>query len=124
MSEIKKYVVVKNNIVDNIIVCEEGTTGNNLICFDDLPHPYITMGWRLEKGKWNPPPRDIEFEWQEIRNTRDQLLSDSDVYVLPDRWASMTTEKQQEWSTYRQTLRDIPETFADPKDVVWPAKPK
>jgi len=27
------------------------------------------------------------------------------------------------WATYRQTLRDIPQTFASPADVIWPTAP-
>jgi len=28
-----------------------------------------------------------------------------------------------EETAYRQSLRDLPQTFANPEDVVWPTKP-
>jgi hypothetical protein len=58
-----------------------------------------------------------------LRKTRDDLLSESDIYVLPDRWNSYTEEKKTEWSSYRQALRDLPETVEDVFNPVWPEKP-
>jgi hypothetical protein len=58
-----------------------------------------------------------------IRMIRNQLISASDWTQFPDAQASLSTEKKAAWATYRQTLRDITETYADPKDVVWPEKP-
>lgn len=73
-------------------------------------------------GKWIPPdeiPRNIEAEWNKVREIRNRLLMESDLYLLPDRWAKMSVEKQNAWLEYRQTLRDITTFFSDPKDVVW-----
>ena len=50
------------------------------------------------------------------RIERDVLLSDSDVYALADR----ITE---EWRTYRQALRDIPNQSGFPDNITWPTKP-
>jgi hypothetical protein len=58
-----------------------------------------------------------------LRKRRDDLLSESDIYVLPDRWNSYTEEKKTEWSFYRQALRDLPETVEDVFNPVWPEKP-
>lgn len=123
-NQYKKYAVVENNVIVNTIVCDVGTTGDNLISFDDLPDQLIGVGWRSVDGKWEPPSRDIQSEWYVVRMTRDQLLVDSDVNVLPDRWMMMAPEKQQEWTTYRQLLRDIPEAYSDPREVIWPVKPR
>jgi hypothetical protein len=38
-----------------------------------------------------------------VRQKRDELLAESDIYVLPDRWSKMTTDQQQQWSAYRQS---------------------
>lgn len=62
--------------------------------------------------------------WDHIRGTRKWLLRESDTAVLPDRWAAMSPEKQQEWSVYRQALRDIPQTATDVKNIVWPTIPE
>ena len=43
-----------------------------------------------------------------IRSHRNDLLNESDVEMLSDRYHAMTAEKQQEWTAYRQTLRDMP----------------
>ena len=56
--------------------------------------------------------------WEEIRSKRELLLKDSDWTQLADAQVD-----KQEWATYRQALRDIPQTYANPNDVVWPTKP-
>jgi hypothetical protein len=58
-----------------------------------------------------------------LRKKRDSLLSESDIYVLPDRWNSYTEEKKAEWSAYRQALRDLPDTVTDVFNPVWPVMP-
>ena len=58
--------------------------------------------------------------WENIRATRDQILRDTD-------WTMTTgaTVDQAQWAAYRQTIRDIPQTYKDktPDDVVWPTQP-
>ena len=65
----------------------------------------------------------IKQQWQEVRNHRNELLRESDTYVLIDRWNIMSTEKQQEWSQYRQNLRNIPQEYTNPEEVVFPVIP-
>ena len=60
--------------------------------------------------------------WRKIRKERNQLLKDSDYIMFPD--ITITTEKKEEWTTYRQSLRDIPQTFSNPDDVTYPDKPE
>lgn len=43
---------------------------------------------------------------QRLREQRNFLLIESDVYVLPD-YPHSSDSKRQEWLTYRQQLRDI-----------------
>ncbi len=68
---------------------------------------------------------DVELEakmmWRKIRKERNQLLKDSDYTMLKD---YPTTVSEQEWTTYRQSLRDIPQTFSNPDDVTYPDKPE
>ena len=58
--------------------------------------------------------------WENIRATRDEILRSTD-------WTMTTgaTVDQAQWSAYRQTIRDIPQTYKDktPDDVVWPTQP-
>ena len=52
-------------------------------------------------------------------------ISGSDWTQFPD--SPLTTAKKAEWATYRQSLRDIPETYADVTsldDIIWPIKPE
>jgi hypothetical protein len=69
---------------------------------------------------------DAEIEscqrWKIIRNERDKLLKESDYLILAD--APITTEKKEEWETYRQALRDIPQDYDSPDEVVYPDKPE
>jgi len=67
-----------------------------------------------------PAVRDARA-WAQVRAERDRLLAASDWTQMPD--APLTAEVKQAWADYRQTLRDIPQDFADPDDVVWPEQP-
>ena len=58
--------------------------------------------------------------WEEIRAQRDVLLKDSDWSVASDATPKPSKEA---WLTYRQALRDIPQTFSKPEEVVFPDKP-
>ena len=70
-----------------------------------------------------------------LREERDKLLKDSDWTVFID--SPLSDEKQAEWATYRQSLRDIPENFTPTLNyprpiktetklvgVTWPPKPE
>ena len=57
----------------------------------------------------------------QVRSERDLLLSVVDVVVSnPLRWASLSSEEQNEWSTYRQALLDVPQQSGFPSTVTWP----
>lgn len=63
------------------------------------------------------PPQTID--WNTIRLKRNSLLVQSDHTQLPD----FPEAKKAEWATYRQALRDIPQTYATPEEVIWPTPP-
>jgi hypothetical protein len=63
-----------------------------------------------------PPPI---IDWDAIRYKRNRLLLQSDHTQLPD----FPEAKKSQWATYRQELRDIPQTYATPSDVIWPTPP-
>jgi len=65
----------------------------------------------------------LQNKWNDVRRQRNKLLSESDRYALIDVWNSLSETKQQEWSTYRQQLRDLPQTYNDPDSVVFPTVP-
>lgn len=59
--------------------------------------------------------------WDRIRRERDALIAETDWMILPD--APLTESEVAEVKAYRQALRDIPQDFGAPADVVWPAMP-
>lgn len=63
----------------------------------------------------------IPKTWEKIRAERDKLLRDSDWTQMPD--APLDTETRAAWASYRQALRDLPETTTDPAAIEWPAAP-
>lgn len=60
----------------------------------------------------------LEIKWSEIRELRNQLLSECDWTQLGDVSESIKTSYQ----SYRQDLRDITNQ-SDPFNIVWPEKP-
>lgn len=61
-------------------------------------------------------------KWEQIKYQRNLYLQQSDWTQLPD--TTLTEEKKQEWQNYRQALRDIPQNFQNPDDVVYPTMPE
>jgi hypothetical protein len=60
-----------------------------------------------------------ELTWSDIKLQRNVLLAASDWTDLPN---TPLTNKQA-WLDYRQTLRNIPQVYSEPSQVVWPLKP-
>lgn len=63
-----------------------------------------------------------EEQWQNVKAQRNALLKECDWTQLHD--APLTAEKKAEYQAYRQQLRDIPQTYSTPDEVVFPAEPK
>lgn len=62
---------------------------------------------------------------RDIRTQRDYILSTvvDPLVSNPLRWADMTPEIQQTWSTYRRALLDVPQQAGFPNSVIWPTQP-
>jgi hypothetical protein len=109
---------------------------------DILTHLYPGCEWSLNDNDphqlwWSPdnaePAPDAETldaawpvvrdarAWAEVREERDRLLAASDWTQVGD--APLTDVELNAWQDYRQTLRDIPQDFPTPDDVVWPEQP-
>ncbi|PZP48559.1 MAG: hypothetical protein DI601_00280 [Azospirillum brasilense] len=70
----------------------------------------------------DPDPRqDGRYGVEDVRALRDVLLSLTDHRMVSD-FAQSSTEKAG-WRAYRQTLRDITETYPNPAAVQWPTPP-
>jgi hypothetical protein len=67
----------------------------------------------------NDPTRLATY-WNDVIIKRNGLLVESDWTQLRD----VSLGDNPEWVSYRQQLRDIPQTYAsDPRLIVWPVKP-
>jgi len=58
-----------------------------------------------------------------IRSKRANLLRNSDWTQMPD--SPLSEAKRAEWATYRQALRDMPDTQVvnTVEEIVWPVRP-
>ncbi len=84
-------------------------------------------GWTLENASDSGVPDDvidnaiIEKKWEQVRHRRDYLVSKTDFTQMPD--SPLSAEQKQAFADYRQALRDLPQKFDNPDDVIWPDKP-
>lgn len=76
----------------------------------------------------HPQEFTVEFEdlgdavkWQHLRQKRDMLLTECDWTQLAD--SPLSPESKEAWVLYRQDLRNLPQEFESPEEVVWPSKP-
>ena len=84
----------------------------DLIWLDGTPKPSqaeLDAAWPLVQEA---------LAWDAVRAERDRLLAQSDWTQVAD-----APVDQQAWAVYRQALRDIPQDFDSPDDVVWPEAP-
>ena len=58
----------------------------------------------------------------EVRAKRDGLLAKCDWTQVVD--APLTDEQKIAWQAYRQSLRDLPQDYPAPEEVVWPTTPE
>ena len=57
-------------------------------------------------------------KWAAIRSQRNALLAASDWRAMPD-----APTMSADWTNYREALRNLPSTQADPDNVVFPEEP-
>jgi len=56
-----------------------------------------------------------------MRRRRNRLLADSDYTQMPD--APFSASQKSAWRSYRQALRNLPDTIPDPANIDWPTPP-
>jgi hypothetical protein len=66
------------------------------------------------------PATTAVLTWDDIRNKREMLLKETDWVGLNDIKAIVN---KNDWIEYRQKLRDLPQAYATPEEVIWPTKP-
>lgn len=91
---------------------------DGLIRVTCIEHDLNFQEWLAEGNTPLPSDGPKLDPWEAIRQKRDQLIRDSDWTMIPG-----ATVDQAQWSAYRQILRDLPQTYSNPEDVVWPTTP-
>lgn len=61
--------------------------------------------------------QELEDQWNKVREQRNQLLKDSDWTQISD--YDLGLENKEQWATYRQELRDLPNVQSNPFDILW-----
>lgn len=84
------------------------------------------------------PPANITGDdaMDALRSKRNALLSQTDYIEMPTKWATLTSDEQTSWTTYRNALRDLPENYPNAEkhwnsdytelswvNVTWPVRP-
>lgn len=73
---------------------------------------------------YNLTPQDVDAivvtaKWDQIRVIRNGLLSETDWSQVGD----IPVAIRDAYKVYRQTLRNIPQSFSNPDHVIFPTKP-
>lgn len=98
-------------------------TTNSCIPVDENNLDYQEyLAW-VKLGNKTLPAEDlpIAIYWEELRCQRDILLKETDW--VSNRALETGEPVPQEWITYRQALRNLPQTTKDPRKVKWPQRP-
>lgn len=125
------YAQIKDGLISNTLALEDASlvglfsTGFDSLVRVDKLDPQPGIGWSYN-GKVFAPPAipgpSTDDLMSDLRAKRDVLLAASDWTQLAD--SPLASDKKTLWVTYRQALRDLPEsTGLDPADPVWPTKP-
>lgn len=87
---------------------------NTVILEDSVQETILTRDETQEEKE--------EKAWKVIREERDRLLKETDMYTLSDRWAVLEDSEREKIALYRQALREIPQTYQFSCDVIWPTR--
>ncbi len=104
-----EHIIVPPNINSSYVILSRNPESNEIEFSEDAE--------AIERDRLNA----IQFSWDKLRYERNIRISNTDWVMLSD--ISMTTEKKEEWITYRQALRDLPANTTDPENVTWPTPP-
>lgn len=118
-----RNAVVRDGEVVNVVELDSGTAWTPPPRCDviELPDGFaVGPGWSYADGQFIAPASEPPT-WDVIRAERDRLLTACDWTMVSD--TPLSDAESKAWSDYRQALRDIPQTFNDPNNVVWPKAP-
>ena len=55
--------------------------------------------------------------WEDVRNSRLDWFDKTDLWMLPDRYDQLSAEQQIELTSFRQELRENPQSYFDEEDT-------
>jgi len=117
----KRYgAKVQDGTVTEVLVLADDAKGDEaLTAFGLVEQAGVRpgVGWSWDGEQFAPPPPP-PLSWDDIRRERDALLAASDWTQVADAPVDSAA-----WAVYRQALRDVPQDYASPDDVVWPTPP-
>ena len=74
-----------------------------------------------EEAELDAMAETADLDLNMVRSQRNGMLGAADWTQLGD--AALGDNTAEDWQTYRQTLRDIPQTYDRVSEVVWPTPP-
>jgi hypothetical protein len=57
------------------------------------------------------------FDWEEVKTVRESWFIITDLWYLKDRWDSLSSTKKGELNSFREALRNLPQTYTDATDA-------
>ena len=84
----------------------------NGVYYDLTPEEEAELAVRAE---------ETDLDMTRVRDQRNGQLRSTDWTQLGD--AALGDHTAEEWATYRQSLRDLPQTYSRVSEVVWPNDP-
>lgn len=84
--------------------------------------PFVDQ-WQAKNAEMEDEKADQadEIAAAEVREKRDQLIAETDFYMMPD--YPISAENLEAVKSYRQALRDVSQQEGFPLSVTWPEKP-
>ncbi len=83
------------------------------------PSPPLLARKILGAAAYSPPPDGDRMAY--LRHVRDLLIGLTDWTQAAD--SPLTVEQRGAWATYRQALRDLPQSYAGAGPIPWPENP-
>lgn len=120
-----KYKLVQSGSPITTTGVIDTETGRSIPNNPDNRHWVEYEQWLTEGSPLNVPDSADVADWDsEGRSIRDQKLFATDWTRADDAPLDVgSPTKRNEFAAYRQALRDLPATYPDYGDVVWPTPP-
>ena len=74
-----------------------------------------------EEAELDAQREAADLDMNMVRSQRNGMLAAADWTQLGD--AALGDHTAEEWAAYRQSLRDLPQTYSRVSEVVWPMDP-